>query len=264
MAKKLLAFLSAFALIALGAGRSWAGDSVWEGFYAGADYGLANSTPQMSSSVAYSSGGNIPQADIQTINSGSLVKPQLNNMTYSARAGYNFDLGQGLVAGLQGDFGAMSIKINTGTTGNLASNPAKTFTFSQATLTSWTAMIRPRIGVDMGGVLLYGTSGLAFTELSYQQTYGDGNGNSEYGGNNQFFLNGNTSANVAGLILGGGLEFKLNSQMSLNSEFLFLDYGNFSVLNDGTNGNVNNTGDVFTNTVSLTSTVFQMALNCRL
>ncbi len=265
MARRSVTVLAVFIGLSFAGGRALAGDSAqWAGFYAGINYGAAVAAPEMKTTTVYNPSGNLSFADVQAINAAGDIKPQTAALNYSAHAGYNFDLGSGLVAGLQADFGSMAFKIDAVGAGTYSSSANK-FQFTQAALSSWTGMVRPRIGYDLNGLLLYGTGGVAFSNVGYQSTFADTAGGFEIGGSTQFPNSPQMDNIIVGWLAGLGAEIKLNSGLSLNSEALYINYGNVAFTNtDAVIGGSPSPANVFTNTISLTNFSFQMAVNYRL
>ena len=76
--------------------------------------------------------------------------------------------------------------------------------------------MRGRIGIPFDHLLIYGTGGLAFADVSMNQTV-------TVGTNRQ--LAGSTDKTKAGWTLGGGAEYALCDNITLKGEALWLDLG---------------------------------------
>jgi outer membrane immunogenic protein len=101
---------------------------------------------------------------------------------------------------------------------------------------------RGRLGVAFDRVLVYGTGGLAYTSGHYLFTYTDG----------LFPAAGtSTTADKIGYVVGGGVEYALNNNVSVKGEFLYTQYGKVS-----TSGLiVNQFNPSFTNTFATSARV---------
>ena len=122
--------------------------------------------------------------------------------------------------------------------------------------TDWLLTARSRLGLVVApSVLLYGTFGLAATELGVHNSVaptapaaaGQQGAASDRG-------------RVMGWTVGGGAEWALNRNWSLNAEYLYLDFGKTTVnasVTDGMAPNANNMGT----TVDLTAHIARAGIN---
>ena len=103
-------------------------------------------------------------------------------------------------------------------------------------------------------VLLYGTSGLAVTELGVRNSLSSAVAQGAV----------NDSGRLVGWTVGGGAEWALNRHWSLRAEYLYLDFGKVTV-----NAPVNSPGPLFPDnnnlatTVDLTAQIVRGGLNYR-
>ena len=124
------------------------------------------------------------------------------------------------------DFGSMDLSDTR--VGPLVTYPCcapTAFRVTQQFRTSWLFTARPRIGYAAGKWLLYGTGGLALTNLHYQAFFADTFATARE--------NGGVVENKTGWTAGGGAEYKFATHWSLKGEFLHLDFGD--VKNTSTN-----------------------------
>ncbi|WP_036259442.1 outer membrane protein [Methylocapsa aurea] len=122
-----------------------------------------------------------------------------------AHLGYNLQIGQ-WVAGLEGDVNGTSISQNFGA-GFLTGS---TFT----TRANVQGSIRLRAGIAFDRVLLFATGGAAFTglETSYSTFLGYDN----------------LSRTRAGWTVGGGIEYAITNNWSIQAEYRYSDFGRYT------------------------------------
>ena len=93
-------------------------------------------------------------------------------------------------------------------------------TFATNYQMDWISTVRGRIGIPFDHFLIYGTGGLAFADVSMNQTVIVGTDGQ---------LAGSTDKTKAGWTLGGGAEYALCHNITLKAEALWLDLGNVSL-----------------------------------
>jgi outer membrane immunogenic protein len=77
----------------------------------------------------------------------------------------------------------------------------------------WLATLRARLGVDVGGVLLYGTAGVAMADVSATVTNYDGTNDAD------------GSASHYGYAVGVGADFDVADNLTVGVEYLYVDLG---------------------------------------
>jgi outer membrane immunogenic protein len=136
--------------------------------------------------------------------------------------GYNVKISPLWVAGLEGDLAytkfTTSVSPFPGTPGGAnGGGPTDTDTVKLG----WDASIRGRLGYLINPtVLLYGTGGVAWQEITTNSTCAAGGG--FCGG---AFTSGNASTDKAGWTLGGGIEAALTNHWFARAEYRFSDFG---------------------------------------
>ena len=113
--------------------------------------------------------------------------PTANGWNVGAQLGYNFQVADQIVLGIQGDVNW----INT----NYATNPS-----------GWDGAIVGRLGYDAGAILPYVEAGVAFADINFPSAPGPG------------------SQSGAGWTAGAGIEFMLADQWSANVEYRYSRY----------------------------------------
>jgi len=237
----------------------FAQDKDWKGFYVGGNVGGALGSSDATTSVSDPTFSYYPDLVTQgDINTAGLQHLGPNGVTGGGQIGYDFQHGHFLLGG-EFDFGGMSLSNSKATTATFTGY-TYTFTVTQSMKTSWLMTARPRVGYAGKRVLVYGTAGLAATNLNYQETYvdtaGGGTGSTENGG---------VKKTQTGFAAGGGVEYKAGSHWSLKGEYLYAGFG--SVKTTSTNltiiGGANFPLAVFTHAANLHANVVRAGINFR-
>jgi len=122
--------------------------------------------------------------------------------------GYNYQVNQ-FVVGVEGDVNGSTY------TGAVRTGPG----FVARDRTAVDASIRGRAGVAFDRVLVYGTGGVAFGSIRNIVTDPTG------------FVEGHDTGRV-GWTVGGGVQYALDSNLSVRAEYRYTDYGHYSVYFD--------------------------------
>ena len=160
------------------------------------------------------------------------------------QAGYNYQFGAA-VAGVELDWEYFKRTSSLGPNAGLMSdiNLGLPLLVSNEVASTWLATIRGRLGFAWDRLLLYGTGGVAFTDVRYTQTVSA-----------SAFITGATVVNVvtetkSGVTVGGGAEYALWNNLTLRAEYLYaqftgvsgtsvLQFQNFSNPVAGSTGNL--------------------------
>ena len=154
----------------------------------------------------------VDAAGSQTLNRGGF--------TMGGELGYNWQIGW-LVLGVETDIGGVTGSTRSNSLGLIngtGSGPGVFFPFAltQRADNGLYGTTRGRLGVAFGQALIYGTGGVAYTSGSYSFVYADG----------LFPAAGFASTNnKIGYVVGGGVEYALNNNVSVKGEFLYTQYG---------------------------------------
>ena len=143
----------------------------WTGCYVGLNLGGGTSGTNFSSSVG--PGTHLLGADPGVVAASGGGGFNADGPLAGGQVGCNWQSGT-LVLGLEGDFdyfhGTPGFSNNT----NTLSDGVTPFTLSQSLTTNYLATVRPRIGIGADRNLAYITGGVAFTQVSYTESYTDG------------------------------------------------------------------------------------------
>lgn len=147
------------------------------------------------------------------------------------QAGYNWQYSQTWLVGLEADFDWSKIP-GTGTnpTFNLASFPTN---FQTSDSIGWFGTVRGRLGfLPASNLLVFGTGGFAYGRIqenaaleteppaaAFSATF-----SYDCAGNPNCFVGGTTRVQ-AGWTAGGGVEYALDSKMSVKAEYLYVNLG---------------------------------------
>ncbi len=173
---------------------------IWEGFYAGANFGGAWSQVDAASNVVFLGGS-----------AGTII----GNRTLSSsdsfggvQAGYNFQSGNG-VFGVEFDLGGMGL----GASGTFVdtSNPLRVLRVSGSS--GWYGDLTGRAGYAVSNALFYAKGGFAFLTGDVQIADSFDNINQH-------------SGTFTGWTIGGGIEYALNPSWTIKGEYMYFDFGN--------------------------------------
>ena len=184
----------------------------WSGFYVGINGGYGWNSSGNSIGYNYGNTGSIGGTD----QSGA---PQPQGGFGGAQIGYNFQSGS-LVFGVETDFqgGNISDRI-TGLTVN--GND-----FSSRESVDWFGTVRGRIGYAFGGVLVYGTGGVAYGDVRQGAFVASGVNSVAFG----------SDSTQIGWVAGGGVEYKITPSWSLKGEYQYIDLGSQTLSSTDTTG----------------------------
>ncbi|HVY20829.1 MAG TPA: outer membrane beta-barrel protein [Bauldia sp.] len=203
------------------------------GAFAGAAFGQSDATTE----IGCPGGGYICNPT-QYVENGVLVGATgSGSATATAFAGGGF-IGRSwqngtVVYGLEADVGAMPFSITNG--GSAASiNPGihngsdpAIFSMHVTASADWLATARVRVGfLPTPNLLVYGTAGIAATELTVSNAYAD---NYVFVGHTYGHENATTSEFRTALALGAGVEWAVSDRWTMRAEYMHVDFGALTV-----------------------------------
>jgi len=141
--------------------------------------------------------------------------PELKSrgFTMGVQIGRDWQKGK-LVYGIEGDI-AYNDSQKSRETGYLESFTGAPIAFVSSTRSTWSAAIKPRVGLALGPCLVYGTVGFAMADLKYQSAY-------IYEGTPNGVIKSQT---LRGLTAGAGLEVATSEFWAAKAELLYTSYG---------------------------------------
>jgi outer membrane immunogenic protein len=235
----------------------------WKGFYAGANVGGAfGGSNVRTTTVLDPTAGYFVDTDIPQIAAAGKHDVGLDGFTGGVQLGYNATAGKTFLIGAEFDFGGMNLE-STKTDGAVyICCPPASFSITQKVGASWLMTARPRIGITHGKALIYGTGGLAVTNIHDKVLFTDNDANAlEGGGRNE---------NKIGWTVGGGVEYQIKAHWSLKGEYLYVNFGRVSSTSTNliaTPGGVTPPTsfptNVFTHSADLHANIIRAGLNYR-
>jgi outer membrane immunogenic protein len=229
----------------------------FKGFYLGVNAGGTIGSSDAATTTVFSPTGYFAPSSVPAIATTGKQHLSPDGFTGGGQAGYNFQFGN-MVIGGEIDFGAL--RLNESASGTMAypcCAPAS-FAVNQSVKTSWLFTARPRIGYAHNHFLVYGTGGLAMTNLNYQAVFTD-----TYATAHE---NGGVAKNVNGWTVGGGAEYQLARHWSLKGEYLYADFGKVSTTSTNLTAftpSVAFPSNVFTHSANLTAHTARLGVNFR-
>jgi outer membrane immunogenic protein len=197
----------------------------FQGFYVGGHLGGAFGHSDVTTTVAIDNSvpgfGYMFPADIPAIAAAGDKSLSPSGLSAGGQVGYNARLSN-IVLGIEVDYGAMRLEDEVAVTDNYPDPGFEQFTFTvfQRMRTRWLFTARPRIGYAAGRLLVFGTGGLALTDIDYVGVFTDDFRARE---------NGTISPNKSGWVAGGGAEY-LISRFSIKAEYLHAKFGDMTVV----------------------------------
>jgi outer membrane immunogenic protein len=193
----------------------------WCGFYVGGNVGWAAGRETVTT-TSFFPAPFLP-VDVAGINTAASPALSANGVIGGAQLGYNWQFGRAVI-GLEADVDIPSLKTSTSGTfpfpstlpGGAIGPPTAFFTTATSVSTDWLVTLRPRVGVASNDWLFYVTGGLAVAKENFSQTINV---------IAPFVLTDTYSATQAGWTAGAGIEAKLNPNVSLKLEYLYVDLG---------------------------------------
>ncbi len=246
---------SAVILLALAAGVVPGAAVDWTGFYAGANAGYAAGNGDANTSTVYSSTGYFSTTSVPAIAATGSQKLSKGGFTGGAQAGYNWQAGS-MLYGAELDIGGMDLVEARKATGTYPCCSPATFTIRQQRKTNWLVTARPRLGWLSGDFLLYGTGGVAVTQIAYKGKFTDTYASA--------LETGNFDSTKAGWTVGAGVEAQAYDQWTVKVEYLYADFGTTSTTSTNLTAYSPPAAypmNAFTHTLSLNANIVRMGAN---
>jgi outer membrane immunogenic protein len=253
--KKLLGGAFALLLVLSTVATAQTGD--FKGFYVGFNLGAASQDSNATTSTIFSPTGYFAASSVPAIAKVGTQNPTGTGFAGGVGVGYNFQ-SRHILLGFETDIGAMYTggkEINSGVYPCCAPT---LFTVTQTVNTNYLYTLRPRVGFTAGRMLVYGTGGLALTQVKYRANFTDTFATAAESG-------GKTS-NKAGWTGGGGAEFKVTQYLSFKAEYLHADFGTVNTTSSNLTAftpPIPFPTNVFSHAASVKANIGRMGLNAR-
>ena len=227
----------------------------WSGFYAGITLGGASNGSHFNTSVVDNSAYYAP-LNLSIVNELGQSSANATHFSGGVEGGYTQQLGS-FVFGVEGDVDFAPGKIASDATGALyigqfATAPA---TITQQLSLNWMITARARGGVLLSpNWLVYGTGGVAFTQVEGKFAYED-----YY----PAYESASFQKTELGYVAGIGTEYAFDTHWSMKAEFLSFNFPSLSTTSNNLIRYASEyfTANVFTHSADLTSQVVRIGLN---
>jgi len=202
----------------------------WSGCYVGANVGGGASGSNFDTAVG--PGTHLLGGDPAIVAASGSGAHGADGWIAGGQLGCNWQSGQ-FVAGLEGDFDYFRSNpwFTNGT--NTLSDGVTPFTITQSATTDYLATIRPRIGIAADRNFAYLTGGVAFTHVSYLESYSDGAVPVGIG-------TAAASKSLVGWVAGAGWENALTDHWIFRAEYLYAGFSSsvnaVGAITDGAGG----------------------------
>jgi outer membrane immunogenic protein len=198
----------------------------WSGFYVGANLGGQWANARNSAFTSFDNNFILPSA-IAIFNGMLPSKLSPSGLVGGVHGGYNWQISS-ILFGVEADFDGLSGSKKRSVSGELApTGYGNTFQFEDRASARWMSTVRARAGVlATDRLLIFATGGVAFSSWQLSHSF--------IGGPNLFVPAATFVAETtrAGWVVGGGVEYALNSNWFVGAEYLHADFGKAtSVLN---------------------------------
>lgn len=196
----------------------------WTGFYVGAHAGYGNGSITGETTTADGTPGGVPATESADQN--------LSGLLGGVQAGYNYQLGNRVVLGVEGEFSwskltdySEAAETETGTLADRDQLQART-DYKLA----WLTTLRGRIGYAFDKFQVYGTAGIAFLDETEIRTQYEAN--STVSDTDAAFSE-SASVTRRGWTIGAGMEYALTGNWSLKGDYSYLQFGSGDFLFPG-------------------------------
>jgi outer membrane immunogenic protein len=235
------------------AGPAHAGD--FKGFYVGVNVGGNSGHSDAKTTTVFSPTGYFASSSVPAIATVGAQGLGANGILGGGQAGINFQR-HAFVFGLEADFGGMNLSQSKTGTATYPCCAPTAFTITQFVGTSWLFTLRPRIGFTGGPLMVYGTGGLAATNVEYTAVFTDTFATAHESSRK--------TSTQSGWAAGGGAELKLGHRWSAKGEYLRADFGDLSSTSTNLTAftpRIAFPTNVFTHKANLTGNIYRFGLN---
>jgi outer membrane immunogenic protein len=190
----------------------------WTGFYAGVHAGWGWNDPTGTSVIT--------EAGISEL--AAQHNLDANGPLFGGHMGYNWQVNQRWVVGIEGDITGTGIKASSAVSAVCpapACVPPQPMPGALAAMSqdvNWLASVRGRLGTTWGAGLIYVTGGVAWANVDYKANAGDPG---QVCSNNGCALPASSNNTKTGWTVGGGYETALIGNWTVRAEYLYYSFG---------------------------------------
>jgi outer membrane immunogenic protein len=173
--------------------------------------------------------------------------------TGGVQLGGNWQKGN-MVVGFEIDANAFRLNGSRSATATAVTPPLAdlTHTVGSSIDTNWLLTARTRFGWAFSDVLVYGTVGLALTDIKLGISYADDTGAT---------MNARNTDVRAGYVIGGGLEWALRKDWTLKAEYLYVDFGDVNAFGVVANPDVPGVASTYEVSADLNAHIARIGVN---
>ena len=229
-------------------------DDDWTGWYLGVNAGGATGSSSQTSNVNATNNTYFAGTSIAPVNAAGAQKIKPSGFSGGAQVGFNQQSG-GWMWGVEADIQALSLKKDATVTGVYPCCGPATYSQTAGAKTSWLFTARPRVGWVSNDWLVYGTAGVAVTDVKYTHRFTD-----TFTASPGAMADSSISKTKAGWTAGVGVEHAMAGGWSVKGEYLYADFGK-----EGSSGHITNpaasSATTFDSNADLKVNLFRVGLN---
>ena len=232
-----------------------AGGYDWTGMYIGLNSGVVFGKGHTDVTVPNEAGSYFGPTSVASIDGIGERKLEDLGYTGGVQAGFDQQLGP-VVFGLVTDFDRFDLNDSDHVLQTYPCCGPSAYQIQNTLETDWLFTLRGRLGFALDRLLVFGSGGIAVTDLKEHFEFTDDFGPAQESG----FIR----AARIGWTVGGGLEFAIFDHVSVSAEYLHLDFRRKSrVENDFLDNGVLNTSTHMKHSIDLESEIGRVAVNFR-
>jgi len=197
----------------------------WSGFYVGVNGGYGGDKFKYNADGAFTDNS----GEVPTVTDFSGEASQTSGgFIGGAQIGYNFQAGEGWVIGAEADIDASNIKGETSISGSSLGDLTGSASAAIRSKLDYLGTVRARVGMPIGDgrFMPYVTGGLAYGRVKSAATLGID------GGSSLDSFTESVSKTRTGWTLGAGAEYAITDNVSFKTEYLYVDLGRHTLLDD--------------------------------
>jgi outer membrane immunogenic protein len=190
------------------------------GWYLGLNLGVDFQNDSRKTATITAPGGYFAASSIPAIAATGLQHENQTGFVGGGQGGYNWDVGNNWIIGVEADFDYTHSGQTTASSATYPCCAPTSFTIGSHVSSDWLATGRGKVGYSWGSSWLYGTGGIAFTNLHANFLFTD------------TFANAHESTSMdttgVGWALGAGYEHMFDDNWSAGLQYLHVDFGSYN------------------------------------
>ena len=197
----------------------------WTGIYIGANLGLGGDRFEYPFSIV------VPAAPAFASGNASITS---SGIIGGGQVGYNWEFGNNVVLGFETDFDGAAIrgKVTANLNGVAGATPFGAAVQAGSRI-NYIGTVRGRLGYAWDKFLVYGTGGFAYGQVNSAISASLGIGGAA------FAFTDSQNSSRTGFAVGGGFEYAITNNLTLKTEYLYVNLGTNNILNQNLFGVAN-------------------------